>query len=683
MDRAARVVCTVAAASRSPTRSPRCGRTVTCSGWSSASFTKTESVGLIETELGGEIEEFSADVMWQSSGGNALYLRHLVEGGLDAGTLTPVKGIWQLRGDVALTAGLSTLLEARLRQVGASVRTALEFLALCEPLAIEVLCELAGDAPVEEAEVRGLICVVDDGDCTEARFAHPLLGEVVRSSIGTVAARRRRGALVRALRGRDTATAAGRIRVAQLCLHGDEAVDAGLLTRAAKDAISLHDLPLCERLGRAALAAGAGLAAAVLVSRALMWQGHPATAEEILAQFAPDDLDELELVRWGVPRLSILFWHLGEIDRAHEVLDQLDERVRHPALELIVAATRSGMAVHENRIDEALRIADDILGRPDTPKQAVEWAVFTCGLGLPLVGRADEFASIFARVPRGQRITDGMINYMVYYCDVTALSYLGELDTAQRHADEYTQFTSAGEYTAWAISRIMTAAVDIRRGLLPRVIREVEQAIAALNAEASLPWLLPARLLLVRAYAGLGRSNDAARVLQDAAEHTGEFMALYGPQLLLARAWVAAASGSTTLAIEFSRQSADAAFESGQLAVAADALHDAARFGDRGAAERFDGVAAFVRGCSSSRRLDTPEASLTATVRHSMRRAPTSKLSACCCLQRTRPHRRHPRISGPAANAPPRSRARARFGSPQSAEAPKHLRCGRRRTRCP
>ena len=39
------------------------------------SFTKTESVGLIETELGGEIEEFSADVMWQSSGGNCLYLQ--------------------------------------------------------------------------------------------------------------------------------------------------------------------------------------------------------------------------------------------------------------------------------------------------------------------------------------------------------------------------------------------------------------------------------------------------------------------------------------------------------------------------------------------------------------------------------------------------------------------------------
>ena len=73
-------------------------------------------------------------------------------------------------------------------------------------------------------------------------------------------------------------------------------------------------------------------------------------------------------------------------------------------------------------------------------------------------------------------------------------------------------------------------------------------------------------------------------------------MALYGPQLVLARAWVAAASGSTTLAIELAGQSADAAFESGQLAVAADALHDAARFGDRGAAERFDDVAAFVRG---------------------------------------------------------------------------------------
>ena len=251
---AARVVCTVRSGEPVPDAVTSLWKDGYLQRVELGSFTKTESVGLIETELGGEIEEFSADVMWQSCGGNALYLRHLVEGGLDAGTLTPVNGIWQLRGDVALTAGLSTLLEVRLRRGRCERPDRARVFRAVRTTRDRSLCELAGDAPVEEAEVRGLICVVVDGDCTEARFAHPLLGEVVRSSIGTVAARRRRGALGSGAPWLGYCRR-GEAALAQLCLHGDEAVDAGLLTRAAKDAISLHDLPLCERWGDPALAA--------------------------------------------------------------------------------------------------------------------------------------------------------------------------------------------------------------------------------------------------------------------------------------------------------------------------------------------------------------------------------------------------------------------------------------------
>ena len=76
-------------------------------------FTKDECVGLIEQALGGRVEGLSSDLMWEASGGNALFVRHLVEGALEAGTLRQVRGVWQLRGRTAVTSELASLLEAK------------------------------------------------------------------------------------------------------------------------------------------------------------------------------------------------------------------------------------------------------------------------------------------------------------------------------------------------------------------------------------------------------------------------------------------------------------------------------------------------------------------------------------------------------------------------------------------
>ncbi|PRC61595.1 hypothetical protein C6A85_07765, partial [Mycobacterium sp. ITM-2017-0098] len=77
--------------------------------------------------------------------GNPLFLRHLVEGSIDAGTLKKVDDVWQLRGPTAVPTGLAALLETRLDQAGSGVLNALKLLALCEPLDIDALTELAGD----------------------------------------------------------------------------------------------------------------------------------------------------------------------------------------------------------------------------------------------------------------------------------------------------------------------------------------------------------------------------------------------------------------------------------------------------------------------------------------------------------------------------------------------------------
>lgn len=596
VDRAGRIVATVRAGEPVPAAVTALWKDGYLQRFELNPFTQEQSIALVESVLGGTLEGLSADVMWESSGGNPLFLRHMVEGALEAGTLTEVNGVWQLRGSTVVPSGLAELLNYRLEQAGTDVVNALRLLALCEPLDIDTLGELAGAEAVDAAEVAGLIRIVHDGLEVNARFNHPLYGDVLRRRLGTASARKLRGRIVKALRGRNLNSAATRIRLAQLCIGSDEAVETDLLIAAARDAIFLSDLPLGEQFARAAFERGGGAQSAELLSCALLWQGRPVQAEKVLAQFDPEDLDELQLLQWGIPRTSMLFWSLRDVEAAHRVLALLRDRVQHPSLKLVVEAIGSAIAVHENKIAEGLAAAERVFANPHAPKQAFDWAAFGAGLAMPVVGRGGDFEPIAAQCRATQKATDGMIRIMVRYGDILALTYVGELELADRRAANYTEFSSAGQFLGWAIAKIMTALVATYRGKFPDAIASIEQALAAMSAEAPLPWELPARLLLARAYAALGRTGQAERVLDDAKEHTGRYMALHDPLIMVAKSWLAAAKGGERSAVELAHAAADAARHSGQYAVEAEALHHAARFGDRTVAGRLAVLTELVEG---------------------------------------------------------------------------------------
>ena len=189
-----------------------------------------------------------------------------------------------------------------------------------------------------------------------------------------------------------------------------------------------------------------------------------------------------------------------------------------------------------------------------------------------------------------------MIRVMVRYCDVLALTYTGQLDLADERAADYAEFSSSGQFLGWAIAKITAGLVATHRGNFPDAIASFEQALAALAAEEPLPWQLPGRLLLARAYAALGNTGQAERVLADARKHAGRFMALHEPQRLIAKSWLAAAIGGERSAIDFARRAADVAHQAGQYAAEAEALHHAARFGDRSVAGRLGQLAKRVDG---------------------------------------------------------------------------------------
>jgi len=559
-------------------------------------FTREQCVTLIEEALGGRVEGLSADLMWESSGGNALFVRHLVEGALEAGTLRQVRGVWQLRGRTAVTSELASLLDARVERLPDGVLHALRLLTFCEPLDLDTLSDIVGVDAVEDAESRSLIRVVEDHSSIDVRFNHPLFGEVIRRQLGTAAARRLRGEVVRGLRGRPLRGPMDRIRLAELSLDSDEQPNLELLVSAARDAVALTNVTLGERLARAAVHRGGGLVASELVARSVLWQGRAAEAEEILGVFDPDDLDELDLVRWGSARIANLHWSMGDAESADEVFEVLRDKVTHDGFKLLVDGVGSASRTFENQLTEAVALSEKVLADPDAHPTAVEWAAFGGALALALMGRADEVAAVAERGHQVESKVDGLLRYLAAFGEVRALTLAGDFETAARRSADIVQVTSAGQYLAWGMANVLVGTVGVARGLFAETVPRMEQTVAALTAESAASWSFPARLLLAQSYCVLGRVQPGAKMMAEVKTRYGRHVAVFGPQLKIAESWQAAAEGNVSTAIELALTAARLAAESGQQAIEMMALHDAARFGDQTCLDRLVEVATATGG---------------------------------------------------------------------------------------
>jgi len=549
-------------------------------------FTKQQCVGLIEEALGDRVEGLSADLMWEASGGNALFVRHLIEGALEAGTLRQVRGVWQLRGRTAVTSELASLLDTRVDQLPADVLHALRLLTFCEPLALDTLCQIVGDDAVDAAETRGLIRVVEDHDRVDVRFSHALFGEVIRRRLGMAAARRLRGELVGALKSQPLTGPAERIRLAELTLDSDQAADVKLLVAAARDAIVLTNITLGERLARAAVSRGGGLAASELLARSLLWQGNAAEAEETLNRFDPDQMTELELARWGMARIANLQWSMGDAEGADEVLELLRGKINHPALRLLVDGMAAASRAFENQLEEAVALSERVLADPSAPAAAVAWAVFGGGRARALMGRGEEVAAVAGRGHVVESQVDGFLRYLTAYGEVRALTLAGEFDAAAARSAGIVQISSAGQYLAWGMANVLVGTVNLARGRFADTVTRMEQTVAALTSESAASWSFPARLLLAQSYCALGRVEPGAKMVAEVRKRFGRHVAVFGPQLRIAESWLAAAEGNVSTAIDLAIDAARLAEESGQRAIQMLALHDAVRFGEESSLHR-------------------------------------------------------------------------------------------------
>jgi hypothetical protein len=461
--------------------------------------------------------------------------------------------------------------------------TVLEFLAVEEPLTLEVLADLAGADAVAAAESSGAVVV--DGE--SVRPAHPLFTRALRDRLVPDRERYLRTALVEKLPGANDVV--GRLRRAVLALNSDRPLSVTELVAAADEALRLGDLELSERFGRAALADG-GLAARLPLAYALAWQGRGRDADAVLADVDPSTLTETELMAWALPRAANQFWMLSEPERATAFLQTTRNRVTTPAARTTLDALSATFAMNAGSPSRAMQIATEVLASPEADDTAVGWASAAAALSSARMGL---FAEVDALADRALTAGHpGLLRFTSGFGQTSTLLMAGEVDEAQALAQrllDYTQSQQPGR----AIGEVLVADVLIVRGELDEAVTLLRGAAAAL-APTGYSWGPLAWMLLAHALGQQGETAESGRILAKAEARHGLKSMLFAPELALARAWTCASRRDGHGAIAAARDAARAAERGGQSAVALRALHDAVRLGDVRAA---DGIARLGLDC--------------------------------------------------------------------------------------
>jgi hypothetical protein len=344
--------------------------------------------------------------------------------------------------------------------------------------------------------------------------------------------------------------------------------------------------------------AGGGIEAQLTLCFSLVWSNRALEAERELTTLAEEASTDLERVQVVALRAHNLFWNLRRPTEAEAVLDDTGAALIDPAARQMLAAPRAAFHADLGRPRQAVQIATEALASASLPDQAVAMASWGLVGGLGMLGRADQLSAVAARgyTATARTPNSAVLRVGLSYRHMIGLKLAGYLHEAERIALEARRDSEDSWYPHGGL--VLLGQAELARGHLGSAIRWLREARASLDdtlGDAN-GWLFRCRLGLAQTLAMAGQVSAAKRALAELDENRHPGMAFLEPELMLARAWVAAAEGALSQALVLARQAADLAADAGQLAYVVLAMQTAVGFGDRGAADRLATLATQVDG---------------------------------------------------------------------------------------
>jgi DNA-binding CsgD family transcriptional regulator len=230
---------------------------------------------------------------------------------------------------------------------------------------------------------------------------------------------------------------------------------------------------------------------------------------------------------------------------------------------------------------------------------AVVWAAMATAGALALAGRFAEVTDVAAQgVQATKRCDSGPQRYGVGLAEILAFTEAGNITAAIEVCAGYAAL-AAGVPEADAIVKALSGRVELARGRLAEACEALQTALWTMAEVLPAGWVMLAASWLAQAEGARANVDGAAAALARAEEANGPQVAVFGPELDLARSWDRACSGETTAARDHAMAAARVARNAGMHAVEMRALHTAVRFGGRSHSTRLRQLAA---------QIDTPMA---------------------------------------------------------------------------
>jgi DNA-binding CsgD family transcriptional regulator len=555
-------------------------------------------VELLTAVLGGVVDTPTRRLLWRGSGGNVFLLRELVHTGLDSGRLSRDGGVWHWDGPLDVGASATELVASHLDRLSAAERQTLELIALGDPLDLAAATATGSEESLISLERGGLIVTAAGPDGRwEVRLAHPLYGEGIRAGMPVLAARVARRTLARLVEQAGMPGPQDALRVAVWRLDSGLDADPGLLLRGGRQARSLADHRLCERLARAATNAAASwpngdpveqFEAHLLLAGALSAQGRwPEADAECTGGPLSGPADAAGACRVALIRAEVLFWGFGRATEAMALLERSAAAATgDPAAEC--QALRGTLALFTGRLELAAEAAATARRTAGVSRRTVVRATLCSVPALALAGRTDQ---AIAQARRAQaEFEAGLEAPAPWRADLlightAALRAAGELRGAHQLAEaQHRSALASHDPSSGSLAVLALGSVALDTGDLAGATARLTESAALLrrfDQLGVLPWCLA---LLVRAAAGSGQfelAESAHAELQSLAQRTSP---LFGGETARAGLWAAVASGDRTGLLRLAARAAGIAASLGQRVIQAAILHDLVRLGHAGPA---------------------------------------------------------------------------------------------------
>ncbi len=586
-------------------------------------LTATETADLAAAQLGGALDGASAQDLWNASQGNPLFVRELIQGAREAGTLREQGGIWRFTARPATSPRLRELITARLADLSRAEWEVVELLSVGGELGLDMLVDLVDPSVLASLERHRLLEVGSDGRRRPVRLVHPLYTEHVRSNLGPISSVAVYRRLADALETTGARRRGDLVHLALWRLEGSGAVRPDLMVDAARQAVFAWDEQLALRLAEAARKAGAGLDADLLQAQALLQLGRFTDAADTLAHATESATTDEEIVATASELSVTLFWALGREQDALDVLEAAELRAETPPARALLECQIVTYEALAGRPESAItRIGPHLDG--DAGHVYVAAAV-AASPGLTVMGRAGDALAVaetaLDALSRGVQPPGPFTAFTLMMARAFALGELGRLadaDAASRAAYELAIEQRAVPGQAW--SAMLMGRSALLAGRMADAAAGFAEGAALFDelSETGLRrWCLAGQVL---AAAMTGDAAGARRSLAELDASPDTAIRLLEAEVERARAWASWADGRQAAAVSTLADAAARAEASGAYGMALGLAHELARLGEANAAlgfveragDRVDGELAAARASFVTATADNDAAGLTA-----------------------------------------------------------------------